>query len=81
MQDLYAILKTPGQDDVDLHELDFILKEVQKGPGREQAKEERTLEALVRALNGDEQYLSQEYQQLSRRSAATMEEFAEYLSK
>jgi len=38
------------------------------------------LEELVRAVNGDDQYLSQEYQQLSRRNAVTMEEFAQFLS-
>lgn len=34
MQDLYAILKIPGQDDLDLHELDAICKGVQKGEMR-----------------------------------------------
>jgi hypothetical protein len=34
VQDLYAILKIPGQDDVDLHELDYMCKGVQKGEMR-----------------------------------------------
>lgn len=34
MQDLYAVLKTPGRDDLDLHMLDEILKGVQNGDVR-----------------------------------------------
>ena len=29
VQDLYAVLKMPGRDDLDLHELDFICKGIQ----------------------------------------------------
>jgi len=38
------------------------------------------LEKLVRAVDGDDEYLSQEYQNMSRQKAVRREDFAQYLS-